>query len=376
MTGGTEEQESDQADDRRRTDSRRRAGAIQDRFERVLALSRLLVLIPVVFLLLDAAGSFVYGADILIRTADGDIGEPARIGGRLGIFLIVMDTFLVGVTLMIAAFGFYELFVLRRERAGHKYWLPNWLRMRDLEDLKARVVSMLILVAAITFVDVTVESHDKQGVLFLGLGISVIIVALTAFLRFGRKDQTSAVTVAANSLPANALATHPVLTDPSPADPPLTGEAHADEPPAGEADGGWQPDERVGRSAERRRPRIVALLSGTARTGSWQLTPDSSVIAVAGFARLDLREAVILGSPDQRGEPAATARRVKLRLVVALGQVTVVIPSEMRVADSGLTLLGSRSIPDHGADPVNPDAPLLITSGLSILGRIRIKRIT
>ena len=37
-------------------------------FERLLALARLLVLIPVIFLVLDAAASFVYGADILVRT--------------------------------------------------------------------------------------------------------------------------------------------------------------------------------------------------------------------------------------------------------------------------------------------------------------------
>ena len=165
-------------------------GGIQRWFERVLAWSRLLALIPVIFLLLDAAGSFVYGADILVRTTEGDFAEPARVGGRLGIFLIVADTFLVGATLMIAAFGFYELFVIRKERARHKYWLPNWLRMRDLEDLKARIVSMLILVAAITFIDIAVESHDQRGVLFLGLGIAVVIIALTAFLRFGRRSET------------------------------------------------------------------------------------------------------------------------------------------------------------------------------------------
>ena len=82
----------------------------------MLTLSRLLVLIPVIFLLLDAAGSFVYGSDILVRSATGLISEPAKIGGRLGLFLIVMDTFLVGATLMIAAFGFYELFIVKGEQ--------------------------------------------------------------------------------------------------------------------------------------------------------------------------------------------------------------------------------------------------------------------
>jgi uncharacterized membrane protein YqhA len=160
--------------------------ALQRIFERILGLSRLLVLIAVVFLVIDAAACFVYGADILIRTLAQIVSQPTHVGARLGRFLIVMDTFLVGVTLMILAFGFYELFVPTTEYQGKKFWLPRWLEMHDIEDLKARVVSMLILVAAITFVDRLVEAENAEEVLFLGAGISIVIVALTAFLWFGR----------------------------------------------------------------------------------------------------------------------------------------------------------------------------------------------
>lgn len=161
-------------------------GPIQAGFERFLSLTRLLALIPVLFLLFDAAASFIYGTDIMVRSVTGLISEPAHVGGRLGVFLVVMDTFLVGATLMVAAFGFYELFVVRSPR--RQYRLPGWLRMHDLQDFKARVVSMLILVAAITFVDRTVESQDEQEVLFLGIGISIIIVALTFFLWFSKRN--------------------------------------------------------------------------------------------------------------------------------------------------------------------------------------------
>jgi uncharacterized membrane protein YqhA len=171
---------------------------VQDRFERVLALSRLLTLIPVVFLLIDAAACFVYGSVVFIQTVvsavTGEASQPSKVDAIIGRFLIVMDTYLVGATLMVVAFGFYELFVLRRKAAGPRYWLPGWLKMRDLEDLKARVVSMLILVAAITFVDVAVESHNELDLLYMGIGISVVIVALTAFLRFGRQTHAPAIT--------------------------------------------------------------------------------------------------------------------------------------------------------------------------------------
>ena len=167
---------------------------IQRGFEQALAGSRLFVIIPVVFLLIDAIASFAYGCAVFITTLNDAVSETetSKIGGILGRFLIVMDTYLVGATLMIAAFGFYSLFI-SSDPGGPRHVLPGWLKMRDLEDLKARVVSMLILVAAITFVDIAVETHDEKGVLYLGIGIAIVIAALTAFLRFGRSTHAPAI---------------------------------------------------------------------------------------------------------------------------------------------------------------------------------------
>jgi hypothetical protein len=45
---------------------------------------------------------------------------------------------------------------------------------------------MIILVAAVTFTDVVVESKGGLNTLYLGTGVAVVIAALTAFLRFGK----------------------------------------------------------------------------------------------------------------------------------------------------------------------------------------------
>jgi uncharacterized membrane protein YqhA len=335
---------------------------VQRRFERFLALSRLLTLIPVIFLLLDAAGSFVYGADILIRTADGDIGEPARVGGRLGIFLIVMDTFLVGATLLIAAYGFYELFVIRRERPGHDHWLPSWLWMRDLEDLKARIVSMLILVAAITFVDILVESHDERGVLFLGLGVAAIVIALTAFLRFGRRAEPASAT---GPDPSPPLSGGPTRASPSYY---LTGHAstgHAGTGHAGTGHAGTGHASTGQVGTGHAGTGQVALQQKRSRDAGPQAR--RSVVAIAGFATLDLRE----DGPASQPEPPAAP--IKVRLVAIFGQVTVLIPAGMQVADSGLSMLGTRSVAGRATHP-KPGAPLLITTGASFVGRVKITR--
>ena len=364
----------------------------------MLTLSRLLVLIPVVFLLLDAAGSFVYGTDILVRSATGLIGEPAKVGGRLGLFLIVMDTFLVGATLMIAAFGFYELFIVKGDREGRRYWLPGWLQMRDLEDLKARVVSMLILVAAITFVDRTVEAHDEQEVLFLGLGISIIIAALTGFLWFGKRRSPAAgapagpgalgVAVAAGppagspfpaadtgtppaaqaAFPATPVA--PTAVPPSPPTPAADpGALSFDPPPAADpagpaaarhASGATPP--RPANRVRRRRGRVVAMLGSSTREGGWKASPSTDVIALAGWARIDLTGA------DMRGE------RLKIRVISLLGLVSIAVPPDMTVVDSGLALLGSRSVRGGTTAPGEPGAPGLVLSGACIVGALRVRR--
>jgi len=66
--------------------------------------------------------------------------------------------------------------------------LSAWLRMNDLNDLKARVISMIILVAAVSFVDAVIEAKSALDTLYVGAGIALVIAALTLFLRFGRTE--------------------------------------------------------------------------------------------------------------------------------------------------------------------------------------------
>ena len=158
------------------------------RFERGLSLSRVVVVVPVIVLLLAAVASFAYGTDVFARSVLHVLDDSQLTSHNLGFLLLLTDLFLIGATLMIAAFGFYDLFIGRIRASGPGIRLPGWLRMHDLNDLKARVISMIILVAAVSFVDAVVESRDGLDTLYLGVGVGVVIAALTAFLHFGRMD--------------------------------------------------------------------------------------------------------------------------------------------------------------------------------------------
>ncbi len=166
---------------------RRLPGRAEGELERALASSRIFLLLPVAVLVAAALGAFVYGTEVFVRSIAGIYEHPLPVGNKIGIFLVVVDLFLIGATLLIAAIGFYELFISRVEGPSGLRGLPEWLEMRDLNDLKARVVSMIVLVVAVSFADVVVDFRGGSSVLYLGAGVALVIAALTAFVRLGRE---------------------------------------------------------------------------------------------------------------------------------------------------------------------------------------------
>jgi uncharacterized membrane protein YqhA len=154
-------------------------------FEQGLGLAQLTVLLPVVMLVLSGIGAFVYGAAVAVYSVIEIARHPSPAVHNLRLFLTEIDTFLIGATLIIAAFGLYELFVAKINPASLRLPLPHWLEMSDLNDLKARVISMIILVVAVSFVDVLLELGAALDILYLGAGVAIFVIALTVYLRFG-----------------------------------------------------------------------------------------------------------------------------------------------------------------------------------------------
>lgn len=165
--------------------SARHEGLAERWFERALQLSLKLVLIPVVTLVIAAFAAFLYGAALLVWALIQVVPHPFPIGHKIGLFLLDIDLFLVGATLLIGGIGLYELFISKVDAGSRGAALPGWLVIRDLNDLKVRVASMLVLVASVSFVDVVVGFSGGHDILYLGGAVALFIAALTAFLRFG-----------------------------------------------------------------------------------------------------------------------------------------------------------------------------------------------
>jgi uncharacterized membrane protein YqhA len=60
--------------------------------------------------------------------------------------------------------------------------LPRWLKVRDLEDLKANLVSVVIAVIAVLFLREAVAWEGHRDILELGAALALVIAALTFYL--------------------------------------------------------------------------------------------------------------------------------------------------------------------------------------------------
>src|ERR1700679_3227741 len=140
--------------------------------ERLLAWSLRLAYVPVVVLLLAGLGAFVYGTALFVHSVGHIVEHSFPVRHQIVLFLACTYPFFVGATLLISAVGFYELFIREIHLDGPPR-IPAWLEMRDLNDLKARVIAMIVLVLSVSFVELAVDEGSGLRVLELGGGIAV-----------------------------------------------------------------------------------------------------------------------------------------------------------------------------------------------------------
>lgn len=150
--------------------------------KKILEKSKWFILVPVIASLLSAISVFIWGA-IRMGANIWHLIEGVVTGhmdlSATGVHMIeVVDTFLLAVVLYIVAVGFYELFFEELD-------LPGWLVFHNLHDLKEKLVSVIIMVMAVTFLEHMVTWQDGTETLKFAAAIALMIVALIIYSRLG-----------------------------------------------------------------------------------------------------------------------------------------------------------------------------------------------
>ena len=147
----------------------------------ILEKSRYLALIGIIPLLVASVAAFVWG---LVQTVQVVILGFSTLGMDKALilgFLLIVDIFLVAITLLIFAISLYELFIGEIDT-------PRWMVANSLNDLKVKLSSMMVLVLGIKFLEIFMKGGNAQDMFWLTLAVALVSGALIAFGYFGNKE--------------------------------------------------------------------------------------------------------------------------------------------------------------------------------------------
>jgi len=156
-------------------------------FKRLLASSRYLVSIAIFGSFLASVALLVYGGIETVKTVievalAADFSSKGAKEFTLAAIQLV-DLFLLATVLYLIALGLYELFI------DDSIQVPAWLVIHNLDDLKEKLVGVIIIVMGVLFLGKLVGWDGKSDLLNPGLGIAVMIAALTYFLSQKKKGK-------------------------------------------------------------------------------------------------------------------------------------------------------------------------------------------
>ena len=82
---------------------------------------------------------------------------------------------LLGTVLLVIGYGLYELFI------DTEIKVPDWLQVRDLDDLKSKLIGVVVAIVAVVFVGVFVDANRAGEVLAYGAGAGALVLGLAVF---------------------------------------------------------------------------------------------------------------------------------------------------------------------------------------------------
>lgn len=154
------------------------------RLPQVIAGGRFFIIIAVVCSFFSAMMILIYGG-LLTFQSTAQILSQGEISSKVSKKLVVsmiesIDLFLLGTVFYITSLGLYELFI------DEHIEVPKWLEIRTIDDLKARLISVVVVVLGVVFLGQAVSWDGESNLLNFGASIGIVITSLTFFLNAHR----------------------------------------------------------------------------------------------------------------------------------------------------------------------------------------------
>jgi len=153
-------------------------------FKKLLSSSRYLVILADLGAFLTSVALLLYGGIETVRIIAQIFSGDLKSKEVLLAAIQVVDLFLLATVLYLISLGLYELFI------DDSIPVPEWLVIHTLDDLKEKLVGVVIIVFGVLFLGKLIGWDGESDILSPGLSVAAVIVALTYFLSQKKKAKS------------------------------------------------------------------------------------------------------------------------------------------------------------------------------------------
>ena len=151
--------------------------------KRILGLTRYVVFVPAIASIIGAVLLMAQGSLEILQVVFNALTSEFGLKKTIVEVLTAVDAILLGTVLLVIGYGLYELFI------DAEIEVPLWLRVEDLDDLKSKLIGVVVAILAVVFVGVFVDSNRSDDVISYGVGAGALVVGLAIFAFATKKTE-------------------------------------------------------------------------------------------------------------------------------------------------------------------------------------------
>jgi uncharacterized membrane protein YqhA len=93
----------------------------------------------------------------------------------LSISIEIIDIFLIATVFYLISLGLYELFIAKAP-------LPGWIRIKTLDDLKTKLLGLIVIALAVIFLGTALTLSVSTDIFQFGAAVALMITAISVYL--------------------------------------------------------------------------------------------------------------------------------------------------------------------------------------------------
>ena len=148
---------------------------------RLFEISRYAVIVPSAASIIGAIVLMILGSIEIVRSAVHVVVKQEPLKDTVVAILTSVDAILLGTVLLVIGYGLYELFI------DTNLEVPDWLEINTLDDLKAKLIGVVVAIIAVIFVGVLVDAKSPNEVMYSGVGAGAVVLDLAGFTYTSKK---------------------------------------------------------------------------------------------------------------------------------------------------------------------------------------------